>query len=188
MKKTVALIGVDGTGKSTLLKNLQNRYGDKAVTMYMGCVRFEDKRIEELLSRKHLTRLDYLKIIYLKYKCFWYRYRKATKTGKLVLFDRYIHEIILNCGGWKQKFLFTLLYRYLFPQPEFVIYLYCSVNTSFQRKDDIVDKAKFASMKKKFDNYFLENTKCYCLDSDKYNIEQLTEYAYNYLKDIYGEI
>ena len=177
MKKTIAIIGVDGTGKSTLINQLQERLGDMAVTKYMGSVRFEDPRISEYEKKESLSIVDIIKIQLLIYKCFWNRYRSAVMTNKLVLFDRYVNERYINAKG-KYKILNTLLYKCFFPKPSHIFYLYCTAETSLKRKDDIPDKSVFIAMKKRFDDYYLNKKNCFCLNSDVYSAEELTEQAY----------
>lgn len=178
MNKTIAIIGVDGSGKSTLIEQLQNRFGEKAVTKYMGSVRFEDNRISVLLKKNPRTFFDSFKILILTYKCFWDRYQNALKSKKIVLFDRYVNERYINSSG-RNKILAAILYKYLFPKPSHFIYLYCSVETSMKRKDDIPDKDAFIAMKKRFDNFYLNNKDCFCINSDSYNSEELADLAYN---------
>lgn len=180
MKKTVALIGVDGTGKSTIINRLKELFGDEAITMYMGSVRFEDPKIEELAKKPCLSFIESVKYLFLVNKCFWGRYRGAVKTNKIVLFDRYVHERYLNATG-KRKLINLVLYKYLFPRTSCIIYLYCSAETSLKRKDDIPDAEVFHAMKKRFDSCFLNSNDCLCLDTDTKSVDEITNESYNYI-------
>lgn len=180
MKKTVALIGVDGTGKSTIINRLKELFGDEAITMYMGSVRFEDPKIEELAKKPCLSFFESVKYLFLVNKCFWGRYRGAVKTNKIVLFDRYVHERYLNATG-KRKLINLVLYKYLFPRTSCIIYLYCSAETSLKRKDDIPDAEVFHAMKKRFDSCFLNSNDCLCLDTDTKSVDEITNESYNYI-------
>lgn len=185
MKKTIAIIGVDGSGKSTLINQLQERLGEKAVTKYMGSVRFEDKRIEEYAKKKSLSIIGVIRMQLLTYKCFWDRYKSAVKSNKIVLFDRYVNERYINASG-KYKVMNTILYKYLFPKPSYIFYLYCSAETSLKRKDDIPDKSVFIAMKNRFDDYYLDTKNCFCLNSDTHRAEELTDLAYNHILKLYN--
>lgn len=185
MKKTIAIIGVDGTGKSTLICQLQKRLGAKAIIKYMGSVRFEDKRISKIKEKKALSYLDIIKIQLLTYRCFWNRYKDAVNDNKLVLFDRYVDERFINSIGI-YKVIATILYKYLFPRPTHIIYLYCSAETSFKRKNDIPDKSVFIAMKNRFDHYYQNKKDCFVLNSDLYNEEELTDLSYNHILNLYN--
>lgn len=188
MKRTIALIGVDGTGKSTIINRLKELFGDDAITMYMGSVRFEDPNIEELVKKPRLNIIESVKYIFLVYKCFCGRYWRAVKTNKIVLFDRYVHERYLNATG-KRKLINLVLYKYLFPRTSGIVYLYCSAETSLKRKDDIPNAEVFRALKKRFDNYFLNHKDCLCLDTDTKSVDEITNESYNYIiAKIYGKL
>lgn len=178
MNKTLAIIGVDGTGKSSVIKALENEYGDKCIITYMGYRSFEDPKIEELQnipSSSIITKIvKYIYVVFLTYKCYLNRYKLSVKTGRYVIFDRYVHEIYINAHG-VMKLVYTLLYKYLYPNPSKIVYLYCPVDESLKRKDDITDIMLFKNMKERFDKKFLHNKKCLCLDSSVYSTQELAE-------------
>lgn len=188
MKQTFAIIGVDGSGKSTLISQLGQRFGEKAMTQYMGSVRFEDERIEIIKNKQSLSVYDSIRLYFLIYKCFWDRYKTATKSNKLVLFDRYVDERYINAKG-KYRFLNVILYKYFFPKPSHIIYLHCSAETSFNRKSDIPDKSAFIAMKERFDEFYMKGKSNLCLSSDDSTPGELSEIAYNYiLKESNGRL
>lgn len=181
-RKTIAIIGVDGSGKSTVIENLRLLLKDKCVVQYMGSRSYEDPKLEELLSQKKLTKLEQLYTIYLRYRCFRKRYNSAAATRKIVLFDRSVDEIYINSFGIF-KIFYTILYKYLFPSPSCRIYLHCSVEESLHRKNDIPDPDVFRAMKARFDKSFLNNPNCLCLNSEEYDSQKLTKIAFNYIME-----
>lgn len=185
MKKTLAIIGVDGTGKSSVIKALGDEIVDNCVITYMGYRSFEDTKIEIVQNTPaslFITKLvKFIYVIFLIYRCYFKRYRKSIETGKLVIFDRYVHEIYINAHGI-MKFIYTILYKYLFPQPSKIVYLYCSVEDSLKRKDDIRDPDVFKKMKERFDRIFLNDKHCLCLDSSVYSTEELAKQILNIIE------
>ena len=169
-KKTIAILGVDGSGKSTAINNLSKKYGERCTITYMGYTRFEDTSIEELKGKRFVGPL----YIYRIYRCFWRRYLNATRTDKVALFDRYVHEIFINASG-KYKYINILLYKYLFPKPKKMVYLYCSVEESLKRKKDIINADAFRNMKKRFDLFFLKRKGVLCLDTELLSEKEITE-------------
>lgn len=168
---TLAILGVDGSGKSTAIENLAVKYGDKCSVTYMGYTRFEDPRIESLKNRRFSNPL----ITWLIYRCFWVRYIKALKQGDFAIFDRYVHEIFINANKTLYNRINVILYRYFFPMPQKIVYLYCSAEESLRRKNDIPNPDIFIAMKKRFDNYFMNKNGVLCLDSEKLSPEEITE-------------
>lgn len=178
MNKTLAIIGVDGTGKSSVIQALGNEFGEKCIITYMGYRSFEDNRIERLQNKPAssiITKtIKFVYVVFLIYRCYLKRYRTSVNKGKFVIFDRYVHEIYINAQGI-MKIVFTLLYKYLYPKPSNVVYLYCPVEESLRRKDDITDKVTFRKMKERFDKTFLNNKECLCLDSSVYSTKELAQ-------------
>ena len=177
-RKTIAILGVDGSGKSTAINNVSKIYGERCTVTYMGNTRFEDNNIEKLKGKRFRGPI----IILLIYRCFWNRYRRANKSGRLALFDRYVHEIFINASG-KYKIIYTLLYKYLFPMPNRIVYLYCSPEISLNRKSDIADADVFKAMKKRFDDYFKNRKGVLCLDTGLLNEDEITDRINNYINN-----
>lgn len=167
--KTIAILGVDGSGKSTVVNNLHFRYGDRCVVTYMGYKDFEDSRIKELKNKRFATPI----IVFRIYRCFWRRYLNAIKSDKIAIFDRYVHEIFINAEGRFRR-INILLYRYLFPMPSLIVYLHCSAEESLKRKDDIINEDIFKAMKRRFDEFFLNRKGVLCLDSGSLSSDEIT--------------
>jgi thymidylate kinase len=183
MKKTIAILGVDGTGKSTVIDKLSNKLYDRCFVQYMGYRSFENPKIEMIQKKTDRTRWDTLYRIWLIYLCYWKRYNNAVNSEKIVLFDRYVHEIYINAKGF-YRLLYTFLYKYLYPKPKRIVYLYCSSEISFKRKSDILDPAAFKAMKKRFDDIFLNNKDCLCLNTEKQTADEIVEIILNSINHI----
>lgn len=160
--KKIAILGVDGTGKSTVISKIKERLGDDVVCVYMGCRAYEFSVIQTL-QKKH-SKIATLLNVFLIYLCFWYRYLKGALSRKTVIFDRYVHEMYINAPGVYQH-LFKFIYTYLFPHASEVVYLYCPAEESLMRKDDIDDPESFKQMKNRFDEIFLLNSKTHKYDT-----------------------
>lgn len=168
-RKTLAILGVDGSGKSTAVKNLKKVLGDRCIITYMGYKDFEDQRIEELKGKRWSTPF----IVYRIYRCFWKRYLDAVRTHKIAIFDRYIHEIFINADG-RLKWVSIILYKFFFPKPQKIVYLHCSVAESLNRKSDISDVEVFTKMKKRFDSYFINRKQVLSLDTGELSVDEIT--------------
>ncbi len=179
-KRTIAILGVDGSGKSSAVELVGSHYGKNCTVTYMGFRRFEDSRIEALQNKKKRNILDTLIILWLTYRCFWLRYIKSTKKGGIILFDRYVHEGFINANG-RFKNLRVLLFKYLFPRPKRMVYLYCSIDESLRRKDDIESREVFAAMKKRFDDYFIGRPGVLCLDTERLSREKVAELIISFI-------
>lgn len=169
--KTIAILGVDGSGKSTAIRHVSRALGDQCVVQYMGHKDFEDPRIDEWTSRK-ASKWNSLKIIFLTYRCYRNRYDAAVASQKIVLFDRYVHEVWINSFG-PRHILTTILYKYIFPQPAIIIYLHCEAEESMRRKADIPDPEVFRAMKKRFDDCFLNNHSVFSFDTGRQDEEEI---------------
>lgn len=168
---TIAILGVDGSGKSTAVENLMRIYGKKCSITYMGYTRFEDPQIEQLEGKLYALPLMEFRI----YICFWKRYLKGCKTGEIAIFDRYVHEIFINASSNKVQKIRAFLYKHFFPMPSKMVYLYCPVEESLRRKSDIVNPKEFFLMKKRFDDFFLGRKDTLCLNSGVLSTTEITD-------------
>ncbi len=181
-KNSIAIVGVDGSGKSTAINYLSDIYGDKSRVVYMGLKDFKNNTLQKLACKKY----DNLSLVEkIKMKCLLFfellgRYYRWRFSRKVILFDRYKQDYYLNSIG-KFKIIDNVIYRLLFPNPKKYIYVYCKTETSFSRKDDIEDKKGFAIMKKRYDSYFLKKQKVLLLNTDKMNEEQVIDKITEYI-------
>lgn len=182
-RNTIAILGVDGSGKSTAVENLSQKFGNRCSVTYMGYTRFEDKRIERLQELRFTSPI----VLLLIYNCFWKRYLNAIHHGNFAIFDRYVHEIFLNANkNWWFSRVSIVLYKYLFPMPQKIVYLHCSVDKSLNRKNDIEKPEVFKAMKERFDNYFLNRDGVLCLDSGELSPEEITIKISEFINTSFG--
>lgn len=171
-RKSVALIGVDGSGKSTTVKALQELLGDKCCIQYMGFREMETHWGKEYYASGKRFRLKILPFfgIYLE---MWYRYLKNRFNNyKIIFYDRYPWEAYDN-GFGKYKFIYFVLFKLFFPRPKKVYYLYCTTDSSFARKDDIANKELFINMKRRFDRKYKDKKGVLSFDTDKLTTEEI---------------
>lgn len=155
-QKTVAIIGVDGSGKSTSVDALKEHYGDLIFTQYFG---FRQHKTN--LAKKRYKGYKHIPIISFFIDCFVlfyemkYRYREAIASRKRILiFDRYPWEAYDNTYGKIAKIINFIVFKAPFRKPDGIVYLHCPVDVSLSRKDDITDVMGFKRMKLNFDETY----------------------------------
>lgn len=171
---TIAIIGVDGTGKSTSIDAIKNYYGNAVASQYMGFRLFQTKLAKSWYGQnKRIPILSFfIDCIMLPYEM-WYRYKHALSEGKeIVLFDRYPWEIYDNSRGIARVINY-LLFKVLFTKPDGIIYLYCRAETSLSRKTDIEDEKAFKLMKENFDKQYKEYPGALVLNTDNEGVEEV---------------
>ena len=178
----VALIGVDGTGKSTLLDSLKEYYGDRAFVQYMGFRSYVSenagKWADRSAPRSRIPGVNLFRSWGAFYKDMKIRYDAAVKSGRpLVLFDRYPWEAFDNAKNAPVKAVTWVCFRLLFPRPDHVIYLTCPAEESLARKSDISDQAKFVQMKNRFDRKYGNRKNTLVLDTSQLPREEVTARA-----------
>jgi len=149
----VAITGVDGSGKSTIVKELHSIMGNNSAIVYMGKKDWQTKIANYAFEKKRFPSIVNILILYFE---FWYRYLKTFKNTKVIIFDRYPTEMYLTQTGIRKK-VYYLLFNILFPKPSYTFYLYCPVEFSLDRKDDIEDIDEFKIRKKLYDKLYLHN-------------------------------
>ena len=165
-RKSIALLGVDGSGKSTTVKALQNLLGTKCCVQYMGFREMETSWGKEYYASGKRFKFKLLPFIGI-YLEMWYRYLKNRFNNyKIIFYDRFPWEAYDN-GFGKYKVLYFVLFKLLFPRPKKVYYLYCSVQTSLARKDDILNETLFINMKERFDKKYKDKKSICSFDTDK---------------------
>lgn len=166
---TVALIGVDGSGKSSALQNLTEYYQGSAFTQYFGFRDYKTNLAKKLCDGNKRFKNKYISNLFrcvALYNEMLYRYNVAKKSGKrILLFDRYVWEAADNSVLSAERVLNTLLFKKLFPNVDTVIYLYCPVDISLSRKNDIEDVDCFVRMKERFDKLYMRKEGSLAIDT-----------------------
>ena len=132
MGKIIAVLGIDGSGKSTLI----HKVGFKSFHFY-ELVKNSSKK--EVISHKKYNKLKFFigtiwKIYfpnlfkYIRYKFF---------SDRSIIFDRYTYDYLISLK--KEKSIYnTILYYmfYFFPSPDLVLFLKISPEIAFKRKKE----------------------------------------------------
>lgn len=184
--RSICVVGMDGTGKSTLVKRLHEWLGEnESVVQYMGMKNWETKPAKyyftNLERKKYFMVIgQYLSIVYELYK----RVLKYSDSSKIIIFDRYVDERIISLHRdrkpWK-SFLLKQFFRFAFSflhRPSIVIYLTCDVNTSFGRKDDIDRpdvKQRFLDNKMEMDKLYLSKNDVLILNTNDLDANEVFE-------------
>lgn len=171
-KRSICFVGIDGSGKSSTIKSMSDIFDNISQIVYMGQKDYKINKLSILLNKEKCTLFEkILKIALLRIE-FFYRYYNTRYNYKIILFDRYIDDNFINASG-KFKLLDLFLFKLIFPKPKIKIYLYCSAETSFERKNDILSKDNFITMKNRYDEYYLKRKDCILIDTDKYSEEEV---------------
>lgn len=127
---SVALLGPDGAGKSTLATNIQGDFWFPVKSLYMGQRPRSGRRLP-IPGMEIATRLGSL----------WWRYLQARyhqQLGRLVLFDRYTFDALLaprHNYTWQERLYWGLLERAI-PAPDLVLVLDAPGEVMFARKGE----------------------------------------------------
>jgi len=130
---TVALLGPDGVGKSTLLAGLAAAYPVPVRQIYMG--------MWQGAGQPGYTRLDAVRAILVRPFRVWWRVACGAvhvTRGRVVVFDRYTYDALLPVtGSWpllKRPYFWIL--AHLAPRPDLVLVLDLPGEVAFARKGE----------------------------------------------------
>lgn len=178
-KATIAIIGVDGTGKSSAIDILSRALQHRGFSVYMGYRDFGTK-IESSTGSS-------IKSVITIYLAMWKRYLKYRyHYGGIIIFDRYPYEIYINSTGIKSR-IYRVFYQVLFPTPNEIVYIHCKSETSLSRKDDIENENVFRKMKDRFDEEYLNNNEIICLSSDELSSVEIVDRICREINEFYFE-
>ena len=127
---TVALLGPDGTGKSTLASAIRRSFPFPARVVYMGLWQ-KPARQRALPGMNLLGRLSFLWGHYLTGQ-----YHRA--RGRLVVFDRYSYDALLRLGDpmSRRDRLFLWVLGHACPGPDMVLMLDAPGEITYARKGE----------------------------------------------------
>lgn len=171
----VCFVGVDGAGKSSTIGLVENYFGDKCFTQYLGARLYETylaKKFIETPPALPKTILIPIQIM-AGYIDGLYRFYKAVNTRKeIIIYDRYVSESYINAIKQPIKLINYILFGTMFPKPDCYIYLHCPVEVSLERKDDIFDIPSFVEKKKKTDAFYMMRKDSLCFDTAQEGVSQ----------------
>ena len=143
----ISFMGVDGSGKSTLIKLLRKKLKNK-----FKKIRYIHLRPYIILLDKstvqsnphefkftwpmpiNLVRVFYWLIIY---KFFFYFF--ANKKNQIIFFDRYVYDLIIDPIRYKFNLPIQIsrLFLKYFPEPDMYIFLNAPIKTLLKRKKEL---------------------------------------------------
>lgn len=192
----VCFVGVDGTGKSTLIKKICKEIGDENCDVqYMGLYNWETsfakwcmKDGKRRILKKVLTPISLITE-------FWHRYYKHYSSNKIVLFDRYTYEQLIRTANSNKKlikyivsFLYYIFLVKVYPKPSLIIYLHCSIQTSIARKDDIDTEDEIDKLKRNkalYDQHFLNHRNVFSVNTGNNDIDEIVKLIIDEMKNRY---
>ena len=138
----VSLIGVDGSGKTTLAKKLSNTFKGSKYLHLKPYILFLDRRTvikHPQYHKKSPHLLSLLRILswLISYKIFFF----TNKSKRIYIFDRYAHDVLIDPFRYKHSLSLSLtkFILFFFPKPDLWIFLNPSLKTIKSRKHELSD-------------------------------------------------
>ena len=170
----IALMGVDGSGKSTLIKQLNKRLKYNYIKiknlhlrpyLFLTDTSIINSNPHSLLKpRWKITNFIMILVWLFMYRIFFFMNKK--KKNQLITFDRYAHDLLIDATRYKYnlpkrmtKFLLTL-----FPKPNLWIYLEAPIKIIEKRKKELTrselirQKNEYKKLLNKESNVLVVNT------------------------------
>tara|TARA_B110000444_G_C18627162_1_gene495051 strand:+ start:75 stop:662 length:588 start_codon:yes stop_codon:yes gene_type:complete len=139
----ISIMGVDGSGKTTIAKNLNKRLKKSKYLHLRPYILFQDRRRvvrNPHLQKKSSSLVSFLRILswLISYIIFF----TSNKNLKICIFDRYAHDILIDPLRYKHNLSFNLTKFVLnfFPKPNMWIFLNPPLETIKTRKLELSDK------------------------------------------------
>tara|TARA_B110000967_G_C18853329_1_gene545775 strand:+ start:972 stop:1550 length:579 start_codon:yes stop_codon:yes gene_type:complete len=138
----ISLMGVDGSGKTTLAKHLQKKFNNSKYLHLKPYILFQDRRTvvkTPHFQKKSFFILSLLRLLswLISYKVFFYQ----SKQKNLFFFDRYAHDILIDPLRYKHGLSqnLTKFILHFFPKPDLWIFLNPPIKTIKLRKLELPD-------------------------------------------------
>ncbi len=132
--KIIALVGVDGVGKSTIINEIKNIIPG-TISIYMGSAHYRFQKFYDILPKNFITNFILFFMVYLEN---WIRYIQSIwlkSIGYTVIFDRFPTYQFARAKGFR-KILYSTFYNYFFPSPYQIFYLYNESEILMKRKKE----------------------------------------------------
>ncbi len=189
----VALLGADGSGKSTALNYIKEQFSEKRKLFPLKRIYFKPNVFKikpdnkNSLKSGHLPHsspsyssiLSLAKVIYifLNYLLYIPILSIRKKNGHLILFDRHFYDLLIDAqrhridrtGVW----LASLLVNFI-PKPDILIILSAETEQLSQRKPDEVNKDLLNSLNSRYKNFKPKKVSTYHLINNR-SLESLHE-------------
>ena len=139
-KIIVSLMGVDGSGKTTLAKKLHKMFNGSKYLHLKPYILFQDRRTvikNPQHQKKSIFILSLLRLLswLVSYQVFF----RFNKSRKIYIFDRYAHDILIDPLRYKHSLSNNLTKFILnfFPKPDLWIFLNLPLKTIESRKCEL---------------------------------------------------
>ena len=168
----VSIMGVDGSGKTTITKNLNIKLKKSKYLHLKPYILFKDRRRvvrDPHLQKKSSFIVSFIRIIswLISYQFFL----TVNNKYKIYLFDRYAHDILIDPLRYKHNLSINLTKFILnfFPKPDLWIFLNPSLKTIKSRKSELPDK-ELNHQIKRYLKFFKNQKNVLILNSTKKDI------------------
>lgn len=194
--KSICIVGVDGTGKSSLIQMLAQTIGEtKAIVQYMGLKDWESGFGKKYLSKKGGGGIlsSFMKVIAIFVEMY-HRVYKYRGSDKVIIFDRYVDERIISREMSKKSGksdmlnkIYKLFFLHYFHRPILTFYLECPIDYSIKRKDDITTDADIDNLKKSkaaYDQYYKGKADVIIINTSENNQQQTLQIVLSECKKV----
>ncbi|WP_159443113.1 hypothetical protein [Succinivibrio dextrinosolvens] len=188
--KSICVVGVDGTGKSTVVRLLHTQFFPKSIVQYMGQKEWETKLARYIFDENNSIANKFIKKILKPIAVIYdlrHRVYKYKTFNEIIIFDRYADEQILQYEKYGKsifnrpaEWLYNIFFKTFMYNPTLTVYLQCSIDTSLCRKNDINTDDEINRLKKSkmiMDKYYTKKSDL-IIDTEMNSAEQVANIIY----------